>query len=252
MKVDIEDRDERDQDLRFWLLLIPESPAEELALATIRDRLDRRCVPNVRVGLTQMAVRLPIGACDMDTTKILKMPQVASHKLVATSYEPPAASFKPAACGLPLAARRSPLAAPRPTPKQIQLLHILPARLGWDDQERRGYLQLLTGKDSSKDLTRREATLVIDRLKEQVEGLAVATRRMDGATRFELAFAAKLRGELGAARFDGLARRIGRPRSAKPATQGEEETAVLGEMPGRKVRAVIEAAKAILKREVTG
>jgi hypothetical protein len=123
-----------------------------------------------------------------------------------------------------------------PTPRQIQLLHVLPARLGWDDGERRGYMQLLTGKDSSKDLSRREATLVIDRLKEQVEGLPVATRRPDGATRFELAFAVKLREQLGAARFDGLARKIGR-------------TADLGEMPGRKVRAVIEAAKSIIKRE---
>jgi hypothetical protein len=125
-----------------------------------------------------------------------------------------------------------------PTATQIKLLHILPAQLGWDDQERRGYMQLLTGKDSSKDLTRREATLVIDRLKEQAEGLAVATRRPDGATRFELAFAAKLRDQLGAPRFDGLARKIGR-------------TAALGEMSGRKVRAVMWAAKAILKREVT-
>jgi hypothetical protein len=123
-----------------------------------------------------------------------------------------------------------------PSAKQIQLLHVLPAQLGWDDRERRGYLQLLTGKDSSKDLSRREATLVVDRLMEQVNGLPVATRRADGATRFELGFAAKLREQLGQARFDGLARKIGR-------------TSDLGEMPGRKVRAVLEAAKSILKRE---
>jgi hypothetical protein len=122
------------------------------------------------------------------------------------------------------------------TPKQVQLLHVLPAEIGWDDEERRGYLELLTGKSSAKDLTRREATIVLDRLFEIVRGDAVATRRPDGATRAEFALAADLRKRLGEARFDGLARRLGR---------GQADLALLS---GRQVRAIIEATKSILKR----
>jgi hypothetical protein len=134
-----------------------------------------------------------------------------------------------------------------PTARQIQLLHVLPAQLGWDDEERRGYLDLLTGKTTSKALSHREATLVIDRLYEQVRGDAVATHRADGATRAELALAASLREQLGAARFDGLARRLSR-------VKGREghETADLGMLDGRRVRAVIQAARSILAREECG
>jgi hypothetical protein len=124
-----------------------------------------------------------------------------------------------------------------PTVKQIQLLHVIPARLGWGDEERRSFIAARTGgKRSAKDLTHREATLLIDLLMAMQEGRPVPTFRTDGGTRAELDLAASLRRQFGEPRFDGLARRIaGR--------------ADLAAAPGRKVRAVIQAAKAIMARE---
>lgn len=131
-----------------------------------------------------------------------------------------------------------PATARRPTPKQIQLLHVLPARLGWSDEERREFLIARAGKRSSKDLTHREATLLIDRLLEMTRGERIATFRDDGATRFELQEVGRLRDRLGAGRFDGLARRLTRGRTCEPAL-----------MTGRETRALIQAAKSILSRE---
>ena len=106
-----------------------------------------------------------------------------------------------------------------------------------DDEERRGFMQLLTGKDSAAKLTHREATLVLDRLYAMKRCEAPPTWRTDGATSGELAKAAELREALGAPRFDGLARRI---------TRGQT---ILSKMSGRQVRAIIEATKSILARE---
>lgn len=50
------------------------------------------------------------------------------------------------------------------TPSQIKLLHIAPKQLGMDDDEFKGLLNELTGKDSRKDLTARQAGRVIDLL----------------------------------------------------------------------------------------
>jgi len=129
--------------------------------------------------------------------------------------------------------------APRPaTAKQKQLLHVLPAQLGMGDAERRAFIaERAGGKTSAKDLTHREATLVLDRLFEMTRGQPVATWRPDGPTRGELGYLADLRGRLGPERFDGLARRLGR---------GESDPA---RMSGRQARALIEAAKSILGRE---
>jgi len=124
-----------------------------------------------------------------------------------------------------------------PTPMQIRMLHCIPARLGWDDRERREFIASRTGgKRSAKELTHREATLLIDLLLAMQRGEAPPTMRTDGATRAELLLAEKLKNELGPDRFDGLARRVAGG-TALPAA------------PGRKVRALIQASKSILARE---
>jgi len=81
------------------------------------------------------------------------------------------------------------------TAKQKQLLHVLPARLGWTDAERREFLVARTGKRSASDLTHREATLVLDLLFAFQRGERPATMRMDGPTKFELEKLAALREE---------------------------------------------------------
>jgi hypothetical protein len=63
MKIEFEDHEDEGflvdcPPLRSWLVLVPESPVEELALAKVRDGLDRRHVEYRRIGLTQLAVRL--------------------------------------------------------------------------------------------------------------------------------------------------------------------------------------------------
>ena len=124
------------------------------------------------------------------------------------------------------------------TAKQKQLLHVLPARLGWSDEARRAFLAARTGKRSAAALTHREATLVIDLLMAMTRGEPVPTFRQDGATRWELARLAALRSALGEARFDGLARRLTHGRTAEPR-----------EMSGREARATLQAARSICERE---
>jgi len=125
--------------------------------------------------------------------------------------------------------------------KQKQLLHVIPQRLGWTDEERREFLVARTGKRSSVDLTHREATLVLDLLFAMQRGERPPTMRLDGPTRFELEKLTALREKLGPARFDGLARRLSKGRTSEPRM-----------MNGGEARALLEAAKSILAREGRG
>jgi hypothetical protein len=118
------------------------------------------------------------------------------------------------------------------------LLHVIPARLGWSDAERREFLVARTGKRSSVDLTHREATLVLDLLFAMQRGESPPTFRADGPTRFELEKLSSLRAELGASRFDGLARHMTKGRTGEPRM-----------MSGQAARALLQAAKSILNRE---
>jgi hypothetical protein len=122
--------------------------------------------------------------------------------------------------------------------KQKQLLHVIPARLGWTEEERREFLVARTGKRSSVDLTHREATLVLDLLFAMQRGERPVVWRSDGATVFEIQKLSGLREELGPARFDGLARHMTKGRTIEPRM-----------MSGREARALLEAAKSILNRE---
>jgi hypothetical protein len=133
--------------------------------------------------------------------------------------------------------------------KQKQLLHVIPSRLGWSDEERREFLIARTGKRSSIDLTHREATLVLDLLFAMQRGERPPTMRLDGPTRFELEKLTALREELGAARFDGLARHLSKGRPSGHGVPAEPGTAEPRMMSGREARALLEAAKSILARE---
>ena len=124
------------------------------------------------------------------------------------------------------------------TPVQRKLLHVLPARLGMSDEERRDFLAARTGKRSASLLTHREATLALDILFAIQRGERPPTYRDDGATRWEIEKLGALREALGGARFDGLARRMTKGRTSDPPR-----------MTGREARALLEAAKSILGRE---
>jgi len=124
------------------------------------------------------------------------------------------------------------------TAKQKQLLHVLPACLGWSDGERRDFLAARTGHRSASALSHREATLVIDVLMAMTRGARLPTFRDDGATRWEIEKLQSLRSALGEARFDGLARRL---------TMGR--TADVREMTGREARACLQASRSICERE---
>jgi len=55
------------------------------------------------------------------------------------------------------------------TQKQVKFIHVLRKELGWDDNTYHEWLFNLFRKKSTKDLTRYEATKVIDSLKQELE-----------------------------------------------------------------------------------
>jgi len=55
------------------------------------------------------------------------------------------------------------------TQKQVKFIHVLRKELGWDDNTYHSWLHSLFRKKSTKDLTRYEATKVIEALKQELE-----------------------------------------------------------------------------------